>query len=90
MILHIHSDASYLSASHARSRIGGFFHLSSRLDPPDVAPTPASPPPPLNGPIQVSSSLLKVVVSSAAEAELGALFYNAKDGAALRTTLDRI
>ena len=87
MVLHIHSDASYLSASKARSRLGGFFHLSSRLDPPDVAPSPDSSPPLLNGPIQVLSSILQVVVSSAAEAELGALFYNGKEGAALRTTL---
>jgi hypothetical protein len=26
MILHIHSDAYYLSVSHARSRLGGLFY----------------------------------------------------------------
>jgi hypothetical protein len=31
---------------------------------------------------------MKSVLSSATEAELGALFYNAKDGAMLRTTLE--
>jgi hypothetical protein len=29
MVLHIHSDASYLSVSHAHSRLGGLFFLSS-------------------------------------------------------------
>ena len=28
MVLHIHSDASYLSETEARSRAGGFFFLS--------------------------------------------------------------
>jgi hypothetical protein len=30
MILHIHSDASYLSVSHARSRLGGLFLLGKK------------------------------------------------------------
>jgi hypothetical protein len=30
MILHIHSDASYLSVSNARSRIGGLFFLGNK------------------------------------------------------------
>jgi hypothetical protein len=29
MILHIHSDASYLSVSNARSQLGGLFSLST-------------------------------------------------------------
>jgi hypothetical protein len=29
MILHIHSDASYLSESGAKSRAGGFFYMAS-------------------------------------------------------------
>jgi hypothetical protein len=29
MILHIHSDASYLSVSNARSRLGGLFFLGN-------------------------------------------------------------
>jgi hypothetical protein len=85
MILHVHSDASYLSSSNARSRVGGFFFLSSDTGP--IAPLPDSTPPPLNGPVHVHSGIIRAVMSSAAEAELGALFYNAKDAAMLRTTL---
>ena len=87
MALHIHSDASYLSASQARSRVGGYFFLSDALVDPNKAPLPDAPPPPFNGPILINSSIMKSVLASAAEAELGALFYNAKDGAMLRTIL---
>ena len=87
MVLHVHSDASYLSEAHARSRSGGYFFLSSRPTDPTTAPLPNCPPPPLNGPIHVPSSIMRVVLSSATEAEMGALFYNAKDAAWLRTTL---
>jgi hypothetical protein len=85
MILHISSDASYLSASEGRSRLGGYFFLSNI--PKTVPPLPDDPPAKPNGPILVNSSIIKSVVSSAAEAELAALFYNAKDGCSLRTTL---
>ena len=88
MALHIHSDASYLSASQARSRVGGYFFLSEALADPTKAPSPESPPPPFNGPILINSAIMKSVLSSAAEAELGALFFNAKDGAMLRTILE--
>jgi len=86
MILHIVSDASYLSASGARSRLGGYFFMSHALQ--TSPPTPDTPAPTFNGPILVNSSIIPAVVSSAAEAELGALFYNAKDGAMLRATLE--
>ena len=65
MILHVHSDASYLSASHARSRAGGYFFLSSRLPDHTKAPTPESTPPPFNGPVLVNSSIMKSVLASA-------------------------
>ena len=90
MALHVHSDASYLSVTNARSRIGGYFCLTNRLSDPIRAPSPDSPPLALNGPIHVNSTILKMVVASAAEAELGALFYNAKDAAMLRTTLEEM
>ena len=41
----------------------------------------------MNGNIFVSCGILKVVVTSAAEAELGALFLNIKEGDTLRLTL---
>jgi len=77
MILNIHSDASYLSESKARSRAGGFFYLSNNSDSP-----------PINGAIHVHNSIMRSILASATEAEVGALFYNAQDGKMLRTTLN--
>jgi hypothetical protein len=87
MVLRIHSDASYLSETEARSRAGGIFFLSSLPADPTAIPDLNSTPPPFNGAIHIHCSIIKYVVSSATKAELGALFYNAKDGAWLRTTL---
>jgi hypothetical protein len=87
MALHIHSDASYLSARNACSCIGGYFFLSTKVDS-NVAPAPNLVPPPFNRPVHVNCTILKSVLASAAEAELRALFYNAKDGAMLRATLE--
>ena len=66
MILNVHSDASYLSESRARSRIAGYFFMGST--PVDGKPIK------MNGNIFVNCGILKFVVTSAAEAELGALF----------------
>ena len=76
MILHVHSDASYLSETEARSRAGGISFLGDDSSQPHI-----------NGAIHVHSSILKNVVSSAAEAEIGALFHNAQDACTLRQTL---
>jgi len=84
MILHIHSDASYLSESKARSRAGGFFHLSDNVD---VTP-PNAPQPTINGAVHVLSTILNNVMASATEAEVGALFHSAQDACVLRTTLE--
>ena len=79
MILNVHSDASYLSASNARSRAGGYFFLGSLpVDNKDIK---------LNGNIQIMCTILKHVAASAAEAELGALFLNVKEAKILRLTL---
>jgi hypothetical protein len=43
-----------------------------------------------NGAILIISTVLKHVMSSAAEAEIGAVFINAKEGAVLRTTLEEL
>lgn len=82
MILNIHSDASYLSESRARSRVAGQFFLGS---------TPEKGVPiKLNGSIHVMTSVLKFVVASAAEAELAALFLNCKEGKVLRLVLEEL
>jgi len=79
MILNIHSIASYLSETKARSRAGGYFYLSSN----DKNP-------PLNGAIHVHSSIMHSVLASATEAEVGALFHNVQDGKMLCTTLQEL
>jgi hypothetical protein len=81
MILHIHSDSSYLSENEAKSRSGGFFYMGD-TNRDDKKLT--------NGAILIVSKVLKHVMSSAAEAEIGAVFINAKEGAVLRTTLEKL
>ena len=76
MILNVHSDASYLTAQKARSRISGHFFLGKQ--PIDNQPIF------LNGPIQSICTVLCTVAASAAEAKLGALFHNAKEAKVLR------
>ena len=78
MILHIHSNASYLSEPKARSRVGGYFFLDGKDN-----PDPGAPPPQLNGPIHIESRILRNVMSSATEAETAGLFHNAQEGAML-------
>jgi hypothetical protein len=77
MILHIHSDALCLSVSKARSRLGGLFYLG--YNPPHQDK--------LNGSILNVTSVIKNVMASAAESEVGAFFQNAQTAAPLRTTL---
>ena len=75
MILHIDSDAAYLVESGARSRAGGFFYLGNK----DGKL--------INGSILVLAKIIKFVMSSAAEAEIAALFMNAKLAVPLRQAL---
>jgi hypothetical protein len=77
MILHIHSDASYLSVSKARNRLGGLFYLG--YNPPNENKS--------NGSILNVASVIKNIVASAAESEVGACFQNAQTAAPLRVTL---
>jgi hypothetical protein len=81
MILHIHSGASYLSENEAKSRAGGFFYMGSGIKNNKKL---------TNGEILIISKVLKHAMSSATEAEIGAVFINAKKGAVLRTTLDEL
>jgi hypothetical protein len=59
MIIHIHSDASYLSENEAKSRAGEFFYMGSKTKT-DKKLT--------NGAILIISKVLKNVMSSEAEA----------------------
>jgi hypothetical protein len=80
MILHIHRDASYLSVSNARSRLRGLFFLGNKSSEQDT----------LNGSILNVAVVIKNVVASAAESEVGACFHNAQIGAPLRVTLTEL
>ena len=82
MILNIHSDASYLSEKNAKSRVAGHFFLGSL--PRDGEPIK------LNGAIFTLCGILRFVVASAAEAELGALFQNCKEGKVIRLILEEM
>jgi hypothetical protein len=66
MIMNIHSDVSYLSESKTLSRACGHFFMGWK--PEDNQPIK------LNGAFYTNSVILKFIVMSAAEAELGALF----------------
>ncbi|KAI2513563.1 Reverse transcriptase (RNA-dependent DNA polymerase) [Fragilaria crotonensis] len=90
MVLHVESDASYLSAPKSRSRAAGYHYLSSRPPDPTKPPPANATPPPGNGAINVLCQILKEVVSSAAEAELAALFHNGKEACPLRTCLEEL
>jgi hypothetical protein len=81
MYLHIHSDASYA---------GGTFFLSSRPPDPTATPSPTATPPPYNGAIHTISSIMRNVMASATEAELGAVFQNARDCVPLRIALEEM
>jgi hypothetical protein len=78
MILSIHSDAYYLSEREAKSRAGDFFYLGSNLTIKNNL---------TNGAILITSTILKHVMSSASEAEIGSVFLNAKEATLLCTTL---
>jgi len=87
MILWMHSNASYLTAPQGCSHAAGYSYLSSR---PHSPPTATNPAPPDNGPVHVLCQILRHVVSSAAEAELGALFHNAQDICPIHMALDKL
>jgi hypothetical protein len=82
MVLHIHSDASYLTEPGARSRSGGHFFFSDR-------PTLIPKVPKLNGPILSQAKIIQAVMSSAAKAEIGATFLNCKEAVPICTILAR-
>ena len=79
MILHVHSDGSYLSIDKARSRAGGHYFLSSPINDPSKAKP--------NGAIHVLCNILKQVLSSAAETEIASAFYNSREALPLRQVL---
>jgi len=80
MILKVHSDSSYLNEPQARSRVGGHFYMGNKDTKPEC----------YNGPILNISTIMKNVMSSAAEAEVGSLFNNCKEAVTIRTILEQL
>ena len=78
MTLTVDSDAACLVAPQARSRAGGFHYLGNK----DGSM--------LNGSVAVIAKIIKNVMASAAEAEVGALFVNAQLAAPMRVTLEEL
>ena len=76
MRLYVDSDAAYLVAPKAKSRIAGYFYCSS-----------TGSPPPINGPLHVECKVLRHVVTSAAEAETAGLFFNCQTALYLKHML---
>ena len=79
MILNVHSDASYLTEKEAHSRAGGHYFMGPLPTKHALAPH--------NGAVHTVCGILKHVMSSAAEAELGALYINGREATVLRQTL---
>ena len=76
MILQVDSDAAYLVAPEARSRAGGYQYLSNKAG--NL----------FNGPVLIVAKVIKNMMTSAAEAELAALFINGQEAVALRNCLE--
>ncbi len=79
MVLAIHSDAFYLSKPKARSQANSHMFMASNNEIPKN-----------NGAILNILQIICAVMSSAAEAELGALFIYAKAAVSIQQTLEEL
>ena len=79
MILAFDTDASYLSEVGAKSRAAAYYYMTRKGD---RAFT--------NGAVDVLSTIIKHVMSSASEAETGALYYGCKRAIPYRVTLEEM
>ena len=79
MVLHIQSDASYLSRPNARSVAGAIFYLGNANQPTHI-----------NGSVHSLSTIIPSVVASVAEAEYAALFLAGQEGVWLRQILNSL
>ena len=79
MVLCAHSDAGFHNESKERRRAGAHILLSEN----DAMPR-------WNGPVLTLAKIIKFVMSSASEAELGAMFITAQEMVAMWQTLQEI
>jgi hypothetical protein len=80
MVLHFSSDASYLFEPEAHSRYRRYFFSGPKSD------KPITQMPELNGPIHIEFGIMRNVLASAMEAEMGGLFKIFRTGAELETS----
>ena len=80
MILWVHSDAGYNNTTGAKSRAGGHFYLGNHPNKKHNH----------NGNILAIAKVIKNVMASATEAELGAMYINAREAIACRHTLQEL
>ena len=78
MVLRIHSDTSYLTEPKVRNRLRGYFFLGNKDNEK------------ISGPILTPTGTMKLVCSSAAEAETASLFSNMKEATAISTALEEM
>ena len=79
MIMNVHLDASYLFEAKACSWTCGHFFM--RWMPKDDVPIK------INGAFHISANILRFVVASATEADLGTLYHNCQTGIVFSQTL---
>ena len=79
MVMAIHSNASYLSKSKARSRAGGHFFMSNNNEIP-----------PNNSAVYTIAQIIKCVMVSACEAEISAMFVNTHEAVPMCQTLEEM
>ena len=79
MVLCAYSDAEFHNESKGRSRAGAHIFLSEN----DAMPR-------WNGPVLTLAKIIKFVMSSASEAELGAMFITAQEMVMMRQTLQEM
>ena len=77
MVLAVHSNASYLSEPKARSRAGGHFFMSKDISFP-----------PNNGAVINIEQIMKTIMYSASESEIGAMYVNAHEAVPDRKSLN--
>ena len=81
MVIHIYSDASYISEPEAQSGAIGYFVLGPKYN------IPMQEIPPDIGPVHVECSIMRNVTASSMEAELGGLFEKCQKATSMSTAL---
>ena len=83
-ILHIYSDASYTSELEAQSKARRCFFLLPKSNTPIQKITPE------NGPVHVECRIMRNIMASASEVELGGLFENYQKATSTSTALEEV